>query len=949
LLERLSDARRNGHPVLAVVRGSAVNQDGASNGLTAPNGPSQERVIRQALANARVAPDEVDVVEGHGTGTTLGDPIEAQALIATYGQDRPEDRPLWLGSLKSNIGHTMAASGAAGVIKMVMALRHGLLPKTLHVDEPTPHVDWTAGAVELLTEERPWPDAGRPRRAAVSSFGISGTNAHVVLEQAPETADADGEETPGPAVTTGGPVPWVVSGKSAAALAAQAASLEHILTADAELAVTDVGLSLAVTRSAFDHRAVVIAREPVDHRVALAALATGRPSPHVVTGTVSTEPGRTVFVFPGQGSQWVGMGVELMRSSPVFAEHLRACAAALASFTGWDLIDVLEQGSGLERVDVVQPALWAVMVSLARLWEHLGVVPDAVVGHSQGEIAAAHIAGVLSLEDAARVVALRSRAITGIAGRGGMVSLPLAVVDASVLIGPWAGRVAVATVNGPSSTVVAGDADALAELLARCEAEGVRARRIPVDYASHTPHVEALHDQLLELLAPVEPRRASVAFYSTVAGHVGGPMADTTVMGAAYWYENLRTTVLFEETVRALLDDGHTLFIETSPHPVLTYPLQETAAGGSEVAVTGTLRRDDGGPERLCASVGEAWVRGARVDWPAVFAGRGARVVDLPTYVFQRERYWLETSGSTWSVVAAGATEAGVAGGERFAGMSPDEAERELTELVRAHTATVLGHTAPEAVRPDSTFKDLGFQSLSAVELSNRLTAATGLRLAPTVVFDHPTPAAIVRHLRGRLLGEGASAVVPVAEAAASDEPIAVVSIGCRLPGGVGSPEELWDLVTSGGEAISGLPTDRGWDVEGLYDPDPDRPGKSYVREGGFLSGAAEFDAAFFGISPREALAMDPQQRLLLETAWEAFERAGIRPESVHGTRTGVFVGAVALEYGPLLHEAADGMDGLMVTGKMTSVISGRLAYFLGLEGPAITVDTACSSSLVAL
>ncbi|MEU1056978.1 SDR family NAD(P)-dependent oxidoreductase, partial [Streptomyces sp. NPDC005876] len=522
LLERLSDARRHGHQVLAVVRGSAVNQDGASNGLTAPNGPAQERVIRQALANARVRAEEVDVVEAHGTGTTLGDPIEAHALLATYGQDRPEDRPLWLGSLKSNIGHTQAAAGVGGVIKMVMAMRHGLLPKTLHVDEPTPHVDWASGAVELLTQTRSWPETGRPRRAGVSSFGVSGTNAHLILEQAQEGGSRD---LPEPSVVTDGTLPWPLSAKTEAALGEQARRLLAHLDRHPQVTPVEVGHALAAGRSVFDHRAVVIGREPADFRGALASLAAGQPSSRVITGTAPAQPGRTVFVFPGQGSQWIGMGVELMRSSPVFAEHLTACAAALAPFTGWDLIDVLEQASSLERVDVVQPALWAVMVSLARLWEHLGVKPDAVVGHSQGEIAAAHIAGVLSLEDSARIVALRSRAITGIAGRGGMVSVPLAVGDASALIAQWDGRVVVAAVNGPSSTVVAGDADALAELLAHCEAGGVRARRIPVDYASHTPHVEALHDQLLELLAPVEPRRASVAFYSTVAGHVGGPMA----------------------------------------------------------------------------------------------------------------------------------------------------------------------------------------------------------------------------------------------------------------------------------------------------------------------------------------------------------------------------------------------------------------------------------------
>ncbi|MGC5041421.1 type I polyketide synthase [Streptomyces sp. DT73] len=666
LLERLSDARRNGHRVLAVVRGSAVNQDGASNGLTAPNGPAQERVIRQALANARVGAEEVDAVEAHGTGTTLGDPIEAHALLATYGQDRPEDRPLWLGSLKSNIGHTQAAAGVGGVIKMVMAMRHGLLPKTLHVDEPTPHVDWTSGAVELLTETRSWPDTGHPRRAGVSSFGVSGTNAHLILEQAPATEVAVGE----PVVVTDGTLPWVVSAKSQAALGEQARQLLEHLDRQPQATPIDIGHALAVGRSVFDHRAVVIGRELADFRGGLAALAAGDPSAVVVTGTAPAQAGKTVFVFPGQGSQWVRMGVELMRTSPVFAEHVSACAAALEPFTGWNLIDVLTQvpgAPGFDRVDVVQPALWAVMVSLARLWEHLGVVPDAVVGHSQGEIAAAHVAGVLSLEDSARVVALRSQAISGIVGRGGMVSVPLPVTDASTLLGSWVGRVAVAAVNGPSSTVVAGDADALTELLAHCEGEGIRARRIPVDYASHTWHVEALRDQLLELLAPVEPRPARVAFYSTVAGHTGGPLADTTVMGAGYWYENLATTVDFQAATRSLLDDGHTLFIEASPHPVLTHPLQETAEGTSEVTVTGTLRRDEDTWQRVLTSLATAHTH-TGADWAAFYPAARPTHLDLPTYPFQHQHYWLAATDN--------------AGTDRAGGVSADPVEAEFWDAV---------------------------------------------------------------------------------------------------------------------------------------------------------------------------------------------------------------------------------------------------------------------------
>ncbi|MGW2190694.1 acyltransferase domain-containing protein, partial [Streptomyces sp. NPDC001719] len=365
LLERLSDARRNGHEVLAVVRGSAVNQDGASNGLTAPNGPSQQRVIRAALANAGLSAGEVDAVEAHGTGTTLGDPIEAQALLATYGQDRPVERPLWLGSIKSNIGHTQAAAGVAGIMKMVLAMRHGVLPQSLHIDEPSPHVDWTAGAVELLAETTSWPETERPRRAGVSSFGLSGTNAHIILEQAPQP-DIEEQRPERPLPT----VPWVISAKSEAALRGQA---ERLLAHVGELSPVDVGFSLAAGRGVFEHRAVVLA----EHRDGLSALAEGREVPGVVRGRVAGADGRVAFVFPGQGSQWVGMAAGLLESSPVFAERIAECGAALAPYVDWSLTDLLrsDDAAWLEQVDVVQPVLWAVMVSLAEVWRWAGVEP----------------------------------------------------------------------------------------------------------------------------------------------------------------------------------------------------------------------------------------------------------------------------------------------------------------------------------------------------------------------------------------------------------------------------------------------------------------------------------------------------------------------------------------------------------------------------------------------
>ncbi|MEV6809369.1 type I polyketide synthase [Streptomyces sp. NPDC051129] len=662
VLERLSDARRHGHRVLAVLRGSAVNQDGASNGLTAPNGPSQERVIRQALADAGLAAGDVDVVEAHGTGTKLGDPIEAQALLATYGQGRDTGRPLRLGSVKSNIGHTQAAAGVAAVIKMVMALRHDSLPASLNIDEPTPYVDWSAGAVELLTEPLPWPRGERTRRAGVSSFGISGTNVHAILEEAPAE---DGPAAPDPAAAPPAVVPWPLSARSPEALRGQAAALRSYLADRPGLSPVDVGHSLATTRAALEHRAVVVGGSREELTAGLDALLTGDTADAVVRAVAAADAER-VFVFPGQGAQWARMAVELLDTAPVFAARMRECAAALDAVTDWSLLDVLRGEPGaptLERVDVVQPVLFAMMVSLARLWESYGVRPTAVVGHSQGEIAAACVAGALSLEDAARIVALRSRALVALSGRGGMVSVALPDAEARRL--PcWDGRLDVAVVNGPSSVVVSGEPAALDDLLAVCAERGVRAKRIPVSYAAHSAQVEAIREELMEALREVTPRAAGIPFYSTVTGDV----LDTTTLDAAYWYRNLRETVRFERTMGTVLAKGHTLVLEISPHPVLRGDIEEAIASrGARGAVVGSLRRDDGGLRRFVTSVAEAHAHGAPVDWSGVFAGTGAARVELPTYAFQHERYWLappapaaatggadETHSAFWDIVARG-------------------------------------------------------------------------------------------------------------------------------------------------------------------------------------------------------------------------------------------------------------------------------------------------------
>ncbi|WP_447008427.1 type I polyketide synthase [Saccharothrix isguenensis] len=657
VLERLSDARRNGHKVLAVIRGSAVNQDGASNGLTAPNGPSQERVIRQALADAGLRAADVDAVEGHGTGTPLGDPIEAKALLATYGRER-ENGSLRLGSVKSNIGHTQAAAGVAGIIKMVMAMRHEVLPRTLHVDAPSPNVDWTAGDVRLLTEAEPWPAGERLRRAGISSFGVSGTNAHVILEEPPIEAVSAEPSAPSAAVLSAAvppaTVPVLLSARGEAALREQADQLRALLIAQPELSLLDTGFSYATTRAHLERRAVVVAGDRGELLTGLKALSAAEPAANVLEGHVIG--GKAVFVFPGQGAQWERMAVELLDSSPVFAEEVAACGKALSPHVDWQLEDVLRAAPGapsLARVDVVQPALFAVMVSLARLWQSYGVVPTAVVGHSQGEIAAAYVAGGLSLEDAARVVALRSRAIgERLAGHGGLVSVALPVERVEELIEPYGGSVSVAAVNSPAAVVVAGDPGALDRLVEACTADGIRAKKVAVDYASHSAQVEAIETELLDVLAPIAPRSGGIPFYSTLRGG----FVDTAELDADYWYRNLRGRVGFEPAVRALIGNGVNCFIEMSPHPVLTMSVEDTIQdldAAERVAAVGTLRRGEGGPERFATSLAEAHVAGVPVDWKAFFAGSGARRVDLPRYAFQRQRYWL-VPGVSGDPAAAG-------------------------------------------------------------------------------------------------------------------------------------------------------------------------------------------------------------------------------------------------------------------------------------------------------
>ncbi|MEV6108100.1 beta-ketoacyl synthase N-terminal-like domain-containing protein, partial [Streptomyces sp. NPDC051940] len=644
LLERLSDARANNHPVLAVISGSALNQDGASNGLTAPNGPAQQRVIRAALADAGLTAADVDAVEAHGTGTTLGDPIEAQALLETYGQERPAGgEPLWLGSVKSNMGHTQAAAGAAGIIKTVMALRHGVLPRTLHVDKPSDQVDWESGRVELLTGERPWPQTGdRPRRAAVSGFGISGTNAHVIIEQPPaadrETPASDERRNPPPAV------PWLLSGRTPEALAAQA---RRLLPLAGQHEPADVGYSLAVTRSVLSHRACVVGTDREQLLAGLTAVAQGRADASVLRGT-GRRAGRTAFLFTGQGAQRLGMGRGLHAAFPVFAEAFDEVAAEFEHELTRPLRDVMwgTDAQALDATGQAQPALFAFEVALHRLVRSLGVRPDVLVGHSIGELAAAHVAEVLSLADAAKLVAARGRLMQALPPGGAMVAVQASEDEIRPLL---TDTVSLAAVNSPASVVVSGDeAEALA-IGEHFKAQGRKATRLAVSHAFHSPLMEPMLEEFAAVAARLAFNPPRIAAVSTVTGASAG--ADWADPG--YWVRQIREPVRFAAAVQRLEDDGVRGFAEIGPDGVLA-ALAEQSLRSDETVLVPFQRKDRPEAQAFTGALAQLHASGSAVGWRAFYAGSGARRIDLPTYAFQRERYWAEPAGAAGDPSAIG-------------------------------------------------------------------------------------------------------------------------------------------------------------------------------------------------------------------------------------------------------------------------------------------------------
>ncbi|MFJ9697877.1 beta-ketoacyl synthase N-terminal-like domain-containing protein, partial [Kitasatospora sp. NPDC101183] len=957
VLKPLDRALADGDHVHSVVLGSAVNNDGATDGLTVPNGRAQQAVLREAHARAGTTADEVQYVELHGTGTPVGDPIEAAALgavLGTGGGRGPEAGPLLVGSAKTNVGHLEGAAGLVGLLKATLAIAHRRLPAGLNFETPNPDIPLAELGLRVRTDTGPWPRGGERLVAGVSSFGMGGTNCHVVLaDPAPVRRDAAPEAEAEPE----GPrplllpflLPFLLSGRDPQSLRAQAGRLrDHLATAPGT-ARLDTAHALAATRTAFEERAVVLASGRAELLDGVAALAAGQDHPSVVRGRAGTQPASTAYLFTGQGSQRPGAGRELYAAYPEFATALDEAVAALDPHLDRPLRDLLFAEPGTPEAELLhetrytQPALFALETALYRLVRRFAPEPGHLAGHSIGELTAAHAAGVLGLDDAAALVAARGRLMQSLPPGGAMTAVSASEEEVLPLLSD---RVSLAAVNGPRAVVLSGDEDEVFRVAVALAERGHRTRRLTVSHAFHSPHMDPILDEFERVAAGLDFRAPQIPLVSNVTGELATAEELTS---PSYWSRHIRAAVRFHDGLRALRRAGATVFLELGPDAHLTGLGREALDGfgdGGHVLLSALRRGRPEVPTLLTALAG-AHAHGAPVDWAGSPALRGGRPVPLPTYAFQRSRHWLDapSEARTDEPEAVSASAAPVA---PIAPAAPRPLPADLLDLVRTQAALVLGHATGDAVDPARTFKDLGFDSLSGVELRDRLQAATGLALPSALVYNHPTPEAVVRLLRERAEGPG-TAVPAVRAAAAQDDPIAIVAMACRYPGGVASPEDLWRLVADGVDAIGPFPTDRGWDLDALYDPDPDHPGTAYVREGGFLDDAAGFDAALFGISPREALAMDPQQRLLLETAWEAFERAGLAPDGLRGSATGVFVGATGLDYGTRLHEPAEGLEGYLLTGTTSSVASGRIAYTFGLEGPAVTVDTACSSSLVAL
>lgn len=761
VLQRLSDARLEGRRILAILTGSAVNQDGKSNGIMAPNPSAQIGVLENACKSARVDPLEIGYVEAHGTGTSLGDRIEAHALGMVFGRKRPGSGPLMIGSIKPNIGHLEGAAGIAGLIKAVLMVERGSLLPSGGFTEPNPAIPFTELGLRVVDELQEWPVvAGRPRRAGVSSFGFGGTNAHVIVEEAGSVGADTVSGRADVGGSGGGVVAWVISGKTASALAAQAGRLGRYVRARPALDVVDVGYSLVSTRSVFDHRAVVVGQTRDELLAGLVGVVAGRPEAGVVCG-VGKPAGKTAFVFAGQGSLWLGMGSELYAAYPVFAEALDAVVDELDRHLRYPLRDVIwgHDQDLLNTTEFAQPALFAVEVALYRLLMSWGVRPGLVLGHSVGELAAAHVAGALCLPDAAMLVAARGRLMQALPAGGAMFAVQAREDEVAPMLGH---DVSIAAVNGPASVVISGAHDAVSAIADRLRGQGRRVHRLAVSHAFHSALMEPMIAEFTAVAAELSVGLPTIPVISNVTGQL---VADDFA-SADYWARHIRAVVRFGDSVRSAHCAGASRFIEVGPGGGLTSLIEASLADAQIVSVP-TLRKDRPEPVSVMTAAAQGFVSGMGLDWASVFSGYRPKRVELPTYAFQHQKFWLAPAPSVSDPTAAGQIGASDGGAEllassgfaaRLAGRSADEQLAAAIEVVCEHAAAVLGRDGAAGLDAGQAFADSGFNSLSAVELRNRLTAVTAVTLPATAIFDHPTPTELAQYLITQIDGHGSSA-----------------------------------------------------------------------------------------------------------------------------------------------------------------------------------------------
>lgn len=761
VLQRLSDARLEGRRILAILTGSAVNQDGKSNGIMAPNPSAQIGVLENACKSARVDPLEIGYVEAHGTGTSLGDRIEAHALGMVFGRKRPGSGPLMIGSIKPNIGHLEGAAGIAGLIKAVLMVERGSLLPSGGFTEPNPAIPFTELGLRVVDELQEWPVvAGRPRRAGVSSFGFGGTNAHVIVEEAGSVGADTVSGRADVGGSGGGVVAWVISGKTASALAAQAGRLGRYVRARPALDVVDVGYSLVSTRSVFDHRAVVVGQTRDELLAGLAGVVAGRPEAGVVCG-VGKPAGKTAFAFAGQGSQWLGMGSELYAAYPVFAEALDAVVDELDRHLRYPLRDVIwgHDQDLLNTTEFAQPALFAVEGALYRLLMSWGVRPGLVLGHSVGELAAAHVAGALCLPDAAMLVAARGRLMQALPAGGAMFAVQAREDEVAPMLGH---DVSIAAVNGPASVVISGAHDAVSAIADRLRGQGRRVHRLAVSHAFHSALMEPMIAEFTAVAAELSVGLPTIPVISNVTGQL---VADDFA-SADYWARHIRAVVRFGDSVRSAHCAGASRFIEVGPGGGLTSLIEASLADAQIVSVP-TLRKDRPEPVSVMTAAAQGFVSGMGLDWASVFSGYRPKRVELPTYAFQHQKFWLAPAPSVSDPTAAGQIGASDGGAEllassgfaaRLAGRSADEQLAAAIEVVCEHAAAVLGRDGAAGLDAGQAFADSGFNSLSAVELRNRLTAVTAVTLPATAIFDHPTPTELAQYLITQIDGHGSSA-----------------------------------------------------------------------------------------------------------------------------------------------------------------------------------------------